>query len=146
LTQSTWSLTPRWLSRRGVSLHLTQSTWSLTPCWLSRPGVALRVDTVDVESHLALTPLTGYETPHQLSHRQMLESSNRSANSRTKSKTLKSLIIWPIYVWSVQNTRINNISCKCTRVPVPLRGIVQRIFCVTYSYRQTDFVKVQDGD
>jgi hypothetical protein len=43
------------------------------PCWLSWRGVSLRVDTVDMESHLALTQLTGNETPRQLSHRQMLK-------------------------------------------------------------------------
>jgi hypothetical protein len=45
-----------------------------------------------------LTQLTGNEIPHQLSHRQMLINLNMLANSRTKSKTLKSLIIWPISV------------------------------------------------
>jgi hypothetical protein len=34
---------------------------------------SLRDDTVDVESHLALTQLTGNENPHQLSHRRMFK-------------------------------------------------------------------------
>ncbi len=59
------------------------------------------VDSVDVESHLVLTQLMGNETLHQLSHCRMVKNLNKSANSRTKSKTHKSLIIWPIYVWSV---------------------------------------------
>jgi hypothetical protein len=51
-----------------------------------------------MESHLALTQLTGNETRRQLSHRQMFKNSNKSANSSTKSETLKSRIIWPMYV------------------------------------------------
>jgi hypothetical protein len=82
---------------------LTQFMWSLTLGWLS-----------DMESHLVLTQLTGNETRCQLSHRWMLKNSNKSANSRAKSITLKSFIICPIYVWSV-------LSCKCTfkSPPVP---------------------------
>ncbi len=34
----------------------------------------------------------------------MLKNSNKSAILSTKSKTLQSLIIWPVYVWSVQKT------------------------------------------
>jgi hypothetical protein len=68
-----------------------------------------------VESHLALTQLTGNETRRQLSHRQMLKNSNKSANSSTKSKTLKSLIIWPMYVCSVQKT-----GTKKSHASVPL--------------------------
>ncbi len=43
----------------------------------------------------------------------MLKNSNKSANSRTESKTLKSLIIWPIYVWIAQKTE-QKTSCKYT--------------------------------
>ncbi len=106
-------VTPCQLSQRRRHQHvqifhhpaLTQLTWSLTLCWLTRRGVSLRIDSLDVESHLALTQLLGNETLHQLSHRWKLKNLNKSANSRTKSKTLKRLIIWPIYVWSVQKTR-----------------------------------------
>ncbi len=111
-TESTWSETPRQLSQRGMRLHVNWVNAEGTnihedfiiPRWLSWHGVSLCVDSVDMESHLALTQLTGSETRHQLSHRQMLTNLNKSANSSTKSKTLKSLIIWPMYVWSVQKT------------------------------------------
>jgi hypothetical protein len=73
--------------------------------WLSWRGVSLRVDSVDVESHLAFTQLTRNETPCQLSHRRMLKNSNKLANSRTKSKLFKSLIIWPVCVRQVQKTK-----------------------------------------
>jgi hypothetical protein len=98
-TESTRSETPCQLSQRRRHQHLrrfhhsslTQLTWSLTPRWFSRRGVSLDVDSVD-----------GEWDSHQLSHRLMLKHLNKLANSRTKSKTLKSLIIWPWYVWSVQ--------------------------------------------
>jgi hypothetical protein len=61
--------------------------------WLSWQGVSLHIDSVDVESHLALTQLSKNETPRQLNHRRMLKNLNKSMNSRTKSKTLRSLII-----------------------------------------------------
>ncbi len=89
------------MSQRGVRLHstklmqkaptftkihhsaLTQLKWSL-----------IRVDSVNMESHLALTQLTGNETRRQLSHHRIL----KLAVASTKSKTLKSLIIWPMDV------------------------------------------------
>jgi hypothetical protein len=58
----------------------------------------IRAVSVDMEPHLALTLLTGNETSSQLSHRQMLQNSNKSTNSRSESKTLKSPVIWPTYV------------------------------------------------
>jgi nucleotidyltransferase/DNA polymerase involved in DNA repair len=80
LTQLMWSLNPRWLSWRGVSLRvdsvdvesqsaLTLLTWSLNPRWLSWRGVSIRVDSVDVESQSALTQLTWSLTPRWLSWR-----------------------------------------------------------------------------
>ncbi len=36
-----------------------------------------------------LTQLTRNETPRQLDHRRMLKNLNKSANSRTKSKTIQ---------------------------------------------------------
>ncbi len=106
-TESTWSETPHQLSQRGVRLHVNWVNAEDTniyedfiiPCWLSWRGVSLRVDSVDVVPHLALTQLTRNEIPRQLSHRRMLKNSNNLANSRTKLKTFKSLLIWPIYVW-----------------------------------------------
>ncbi len=69
----------RWFSQRGVSLRV-QLTWSLTWHWLNW---------------------------RRMSHCQMLKYSNKSANSRTKLKTFKSLIFRSIYVYilSVQKTR-----------------------------------------
>ncbi len=107
LTVSTWSETPRQLSQHRRHLHLErfhlsaliELTWSLTPCWLSQCGVSLGVNSVDRE-----WDSTSTESPPNL---------NKSANSRTKSKTLKNLTIWPKYVWSMQKNR-TKISCKCT--------------------------------
>ncbi len=83
--------------------------------WLSWHGVSLRVDSVDGESHLAFTQLTGNETPCQPSHCWILKNLNKSANSRSKSKTLKSLIIWPIqYMFDQYKKPEQKISCKCT--------------------------------
>jgi hypothetical protein len=112
-TESMWSETPRQLSHSGVRLHVNWVNAEGTnikedfiiPHWLSWRGVSLHVDSVNVESHLALTQLMVNKTRCQLSHRQMLKNLNESANSRTKLKTFKSFIIWPIYVWSVQKTR-----------------------------------------
>ncbi len=122
-----WSETPRQLSQSGVRIHVNWVNPEGTniyedfiiPRWLSWCGVSLRIDSVDVESHLALTQLTGNETRRQLSHRRMLKNLNKSANSSTKSKTPKSLIIWPIYVWSVQKTRTRKSHAS---VPLMQRG------------------------
>ncbi len=91
-TESTRNQTPHQLSQSGVRLHVnwvnTEDTNIykdfIIPHWHSWRGVSLCVDSVDVESHLALTQLTRNETPHQLSHRRMLKNSNKAANSRTK--------------------------------------------------------------
>ncbi len=132
-TKSMRSETPCQLSQRGVRLHINivNAEWDSTSTESMQKaptftkissfrvdsvdveghstltqltGVSHRVDSVDVESNLALTQLTGNETVRQLSHHQMLKILNQFANSRTKSKTLKSFIIWPIYAWSVQKT------------------------------------------
>ncbi len=118
-TESTRIETPHQLSQWRRHQHLwkfhqstlTQLTWSLTP-----------VDSADVESHMALTQLTRNETRHQLSHCRMLKNLNTSGNSSTKSKTPKSLIIWPIYVWSVLNQNKKSHAC------VPLKGLWHKIF------------------
>jgi hypothetical protein len=94
------------MSQRGVRLHVNRvnAEWDFTSTESTQKTatftkiLSFRVDSVDVESHLALTQLTRNEIPRQLSHRRMLKNSNNSANSRTKSKTFKSLIIWPISV------------------------------------------------
>ncbi len=128
-TEPTQSETPRQLSQRGVRLHVNWVNAEDTniykdfiiPRWLSWRGVSLCVDWVDVEYHLALTQLTRNEIPRQLSHRGMLKNSNNSANSRTKSKTFKSLIICPICVRYVQKMRTKNLmqcTCKYYRIYV----------------------------
>ncbi len=78
-------VTLRWLSWHGVSLHFDQLTWILTWRWLNWRGI----------------------TPCHLSPCRVLKNLNKSANSRTKSKTFNSLIIWPIYDWSVQKLEKN---------------------------------------
>jgi hypothetical protein len=103
-TESKQNKTPRQMSQHRVRLHVNWVNAEDTNIyedfiitrWLSWRGVSLCVDSVDVESHLALTQLTRNETPRQLSHRRMLKNSNKSANSRKKLKTFRSLIIWPI--------------------------------------------------
>jgi hypothetical protein len=74
-TESMRSETPRQLSQSRVRLHVnwvnkegTNIYDFIIPCWLSWCWVSLRIGSVSVESHLALTPLTGNETPRQLSH------------------------------------------------------------------------------
>jgi hypothetical protein len=95
------------LSWRGVRLHanwvnaednqhLRRFNHSALTQWR---GVSICIDSVDVESHLALAQLMRNETLRQVSHRRMLTNLNKSANSRTKSKKFRSLIIWPICVW-----------------------------------------------
>ncbi len=64
----------------------------IIPRWLSWRGVSLRVDSVDMESHLALTQLTRNEIPCQLNHRRMLQNLNNLTNSRTISKNSKALL------------------------------------------------------
>ncbi len=96
LTESTRSQTLHQLSQRRRHQHLRRF---IIPRWLSWRGVSLCVDSVDVESHLVLTQLTRNETPLQLSHCRMLKNLNKSANSSTKSKKFRSLIIWPICIW-----------------------------------------------
>jgi hypothetical protein len=85
-TESTHGDTPRQLSQCRRHQHLQRF---YNPRWLSWHGVSLCVDSFDVESHFALTQLTRNETPRQLSHRRMLKKSNKSANSRTKSKKMQ---------------------------------------------------------
>jgi hypothetical protein len=100
-TESMRSETPCQLIQRRVRLHVNGVNAEGTniyedliiPRWLGWRGVSLRFDSVDMESHLALTQLTGNETWRQLSHRQMLKNSNKSVNSSRKMKTLKNLII-----------------------------------------------------
>jgi hypothetical protein len=70
-TESTRSHTLRQLSQRGVRLHVNWVNAEDTniykdfiiPRWLSWHGVSLYIDSVYVESHLALTQLTRNETP-----------------------------------------------------------------------------------
>jgi hypothetical protein len=127
-TESTRNETPHQLSQRGVRLHVNWVNAEDTNIyedfiirrWLSWLGVSLCVVSGKVDSHLALTQLTGYENPRQRSHCRMLKNLNKSANS----KTLKSLIIWPIqysvYLTSSKNQN-KKTSWKCT-----LKGTVRR--------------------
>ncbi len=130
-TVLTYSETPCQLSQRVVKLHvnrvdtewdstptestqkapwrfhhsaLTQLLWSLNPLWLSQRGVSLCVDSVEGEWDFSST--------ESLPNVKIL---NKSANSITKLKTRKSLIIWPTYVWSVQK-KLN----KKSHASVPL--------------------------
>ncbi len=78
-TESTPSETPRQQSQRGVRPHfnwVNAEWWNPRKCWcllllLSWCGVSLRVDSVDMESHSALTQLIGNLTPRQLSVQKM---------------------------------------------------------------------------
>ncbi len=105
-TESTQSETPRQLGQRGVRLHVNWVNTEDTNIyedfiilrWLSWRGVSFHVDSVNGESHLVLIQLKRNEIPRQLSPRRMLKNLNNLANSRTKSKTFKSLIIWLICV------------------------------------------------
>ncbi len=106
LSQHVVKLHFNWVNTEGVNIYedFIIPRW-LSWCWVSH------CDSVDGESHLALTQLMGNETLCQLSHLQTLKNLNKSANLRTKSKKLKSLIIWhtSLYVWSVQKTRTKNL-------------------------------------
>jgi hypothetical protein len=104
--------TPHQLSQRRRHQHLlrfdhsalTQLTWSLTPHWLSQRWVSPGVDSLEWDS-------VSTESPP------ILKNLSKSANLKTKWKTLKSLIIWLIYVWSVQKTR-----AKKSHASVPLNS------------------------
>jgi hypothetical protein len=118
-----WSETPRQLSQRGVRLHVNWVNEEDTnifkdfiiPRWLSWRGVSLRVDSVVVESHSALTQLTRNEIPRQLSHRRMLKNPNNSANIQGQNQKPYYLA----YMCSISAKNENKkISCKCTfKVP-----------------------------
>ncbi len=113
-TESTRSETQRQLSEHRRHQHLrrfhhsalAQLTWSLNLHWLSLHVVLLGIDSVDRE-------WDSVSTESLLSVKKL----NKSANSSTKSKTLKSLIIWPIYVWTLQKTWT-----KKSHAIVPLTG------------------------
>ncbi len=92
-------VTPRQLSQRGVRLRnwvnaewdsMSTKSTQKTPTFTKI--LSFRVDSVDMESHLALTQLTRNETQRQLSHCRMLKNLNKSANSRTKSKNSEALL------------------------------------------------------
>ncbi len=80
-TESEPSETPCWLSQHRVRLHVnwvSAEWWNLRKCWcllhiLSWRAVSLRVDSVDMEPHSALTQLTGSFTPLWLSVRKMIQ-------------------------------------------------------------------------
>ncbi len=76
-TESMPSETPCQLSQHRVKLCINwvnAELWNLHKCWcllgqLSWSRVSLRIDSVDMESHSALTQLAGSLTPHWLSVR-----------------------------------------------------------------------------
>jgi hypothetical protein len=73
------------------------------------------VDTVDVESHLALTQLPGMRLCLNWVTTEMLKKFEKVGKFKNKTENTLSLIIWPKYVWSVKKKKQNkNISCKCT--------------------------------
>jgi hypothetical protein len=124
-TESTRSETPHQPSQCGVRLHVNWVNAEdsnitedfIIPRWLSWRWVSLRVDSVDVESHLALTQSTRNEIRRQLSHRRMLKNLNNSANSRTKSITFKLLLLYYYLAYKCSISAKNEnkkISCKCT--------------------------------
>ncbi len=139
-TGSTQSETPRQLSQRWVRLHVnwvnTEGTNIyedfIIPHWLSWCGVSLHIDSVNMESHLMLTQLTGNETRGQLSHHRILKNLNKLTNSSTKSKTLKSLIIWPIYVWSVQKIVTIKSPASVPLNTVGAKSVFSRTFNVNW--------------
>ncbi len=80
-----------------VPSALTQLTWSLIPRWLSWRGVSLRVNSVDGESHSAWTQCAEeklyqnrhtYPAPRWLSQRRVTNNLNISANSILYSKRI----------------------------------------------------------
>jgi hypothetical protein len=121
-TESMRSQTLRQLSQHGVRLHVNWVNAEdaniyedfIIPRWLSWCVVSLCVDSVDVESHLALTQLTRSETPRQLSHRRMFKNLNKSANSRTKSKNAEALLFGLYSMCLINAKKEKKISCKCT--------------------------------
>jgi hypothetical protein len=150
-TESTPSETPCQLSQCRVRLHVNwvNPEWDSTSTESTQKAPtftkisSFRVDSVDVESHSALTQSTwsltwrwlswrGNETRRQQSHCQMLKNLNKSANSSTKSKTLKSLIIWPMYVWSVQKT-----GTKKSHARVPFNLVMRFILMLTNNWAYT---------
>ncbi len=117
----------RTLSRRGVRLPVNwvNTEWDSTSTELTQKAPtftkisSFRVDSVDVESHStltqvnmesnpALTQLMGMRLDVNWVTAECKKNLNKSANSSTKMKTLKSLIIWPMHVWSVQKTRLKS--------------------------------------
>ncbi len=83
-TESTRSETRHQLSQHGVRLHVNwvKAEWDSTSTESTQKTptftkiLSFRVDSVGVESHLALTQLTRNETPHQLSHCRMFKNLN----------------------------------------------------------------------
>jgi hypothetical protein len=123
-TESTRSETPRQLSQHRVRLHINwvNTEWDSTPTESTQKAPtfmkisSFRVGSVDMESHSPLTQSIWSLTWRwliwrgmRLSHCRMLKNLNKSGNSSTKSKTLKSLIIWPIYVWLLQKKQKKNL-------------------------------------
>ncbi len=147
-TESTRSETPRhwvnaeWdstsLSQREVRLHVNWVNAEGTniyedfvmPGWLSWRGVSLRVDSVDVESHLALTQLMGNETRRQLSHRRMLKNSIKSANSSQNRKHSKVLLFGLCLFDRYKKTGTR----KC-HTSVPLKGQLSKTSSMHIQYR-----------
>ncbi len=109
LSQHRMRLHVNWVNAEwdSTSTESTQNTPTFTKI------LSFRIDSVDVESHLALIQLTRNETSHQLSHRRMLKNLNKSANSRTKWKNLK-VLLFGLYVFDKCKKREQKISWKCT--------------------------------
>jgi hypothetical protein len=119
----TLSQTLRQLSQHGVRLHVNWVNAKDTNIyedfiillWLSWRGDSLRIDSVDVESYLALTQLTRNETPHQLSHCWMLKISN-TVSWRIQEQNWKNseALLFSLYVFDKCKKPEQKISCRCT--------------------------------
>jgi hypothetical protein len=73
----------------------------------------LHVDSVDVETHLALTQLTRNETPRQLSHRWMLKNLNSQRIQEQNRKCSEALLFGLYVLDKCKKNENKKISCKC---------------------------------
>ncbi len=119
-TESMRSETSSQLSQHGVRFHVNWVNAEdnniyedfIILRWLSWHWLSLRVDSVDVESHLALTQLTRDETRCQLSHHRMLEIQISKFKYKIKN-TEKPYNLAYICLISTKK-RNKKILCKCT--------------------------------
>ncbi len=126
-TESMRSETPRQLSQSGVRLHVNWVNAGggtniyedfIIPRWLSWPGVSLRVDSVDVESHLALTQLTGMRLGINWVTAECKKIRISLWIQEPKWKQSKALLFdLRVYMFDQCKNLNKKISCKCTFKP-----------------------------